>query len=217
MTTALKCPSCSAQMELTFIAPGDKAARCPYCGTLVDLPDGPRGGGPASGARRHAPAGAESSPGNVKERTTEVEEEKVGDGIRVRRSVRVSERVSSSVHEQTDTDDLFEEARRLLDQAGAHTQGESRSWTSSKVMREEAMFESGLEGLDEDTSAMLDEVQAMLRDMAGSGSTPDPTPSTKERTAAEPPHRERPSSAQAAERPGASRPLPWWKRLFRRG
>ena len=36
---ALLCPTCSGQMMLTEVRPGDKIAKCEYCNTIVDLPD----------------------------------------------------------------------------------------------------------------------------------------------------------------------------------
>ncbi len=33
------CHSCGAPMEVFYLSPGDKAARCHYCGREVDLPD----------------------------------------------------------------------------------------------------------------------------------------------------------------------------------
>jgi len=36
------CPHCGATLEVFFLAPGDKAARCPYCDLVIDLPDGER-------------------------------------------------------------------------------------------------------------------------------------------------------------------------------
>ncbi len=38
-STSLKCPSCSGQMKLAEVKPGDKIAICEYCNTTVDLPD----------------------------------------------------------------------------------------------------------------------------------------------------------------------------------
>lgn len=36
----MACPSCSGPMELKESKPGDKIAACPYCGKVIDLPDG---------------------------------------------------------------------------------------------------------------------------------------------------------------------------------
>lgn len=36
---ALICPTCSGQMMLTEVRPGDKIAKCGYCNTIVDLPE----------------------------------------------------------------------------------------------------------------------------------------------------------------------------------
>jgi len=38
----MRCPRCGGDVEIFFLAPGDKAARCRYCGTVVDLPDDDR-------------------------------------------------------------------------------------------------------------------------------------------------------------------------------
>lgn len=35
----LICPSCAGQMSLGEFRPGDKIARCNYCGKVIDLPD----------------------------------------------------------------------------------------------------------------------------------------------------------------------------------
>ncbi len=43
MPEILTCPACSGPMQLDEFRPGDKIARCPYCGKVVDLPDGPGG------------------------------------------------------------------------------------------------------------------------------------------------------------------------------
>jgi hypothetical protein len=58
------CPHCGAVLEITFLAPGDKAARCRYCDLVIDLPDG--------------------------EQTVTEEESVSPDGTRVKRRVEVS-------------------------------------------------------------------------------------------------------------------------------
>lgn len=35
------CSACGGPTEIIYVAPGDKAARCPYCGLVTDLPDDP--------------------------------------------------------------------------------------------------------------------------------------------------------------------------------
>ena len=66
----LICPRCSAAMELALFAPGDKIARCPYCGAVIDLDD--------------------PSPGG--EEVTEYEEETIGKDSVTRKKVRVVKR-----------------------------------------------------------------------------------------------------------------------------
>ncbi len=195
MNTPLKCPSCNAQMELSFLTPRDKIARCGYCGTVVDLPDGPAPTGPD--------ARATDRPGDVggatKEETTEVEQEKVGDGYRVRTTVRVTKRTSTTQVVDEDSRDLLDQARRLLEDAG----DQPLTWSSAKETRRKHVIVSP--GADVDLPAEMRQVLAELRtDMP-------PFPNTGEEA-----ERTTPATGAENEPRSESGTLPWWKRIFGR-
>lgn len=40
MASGSRCPRCGGDVEIFFLQPGDKAARCRFCGHVEDLPDG---------------------------------------------------------------------------------------------------------------------------------------------------------------------------------
>ncbi len=192
----LKCPSCHAQMTLEFVAPGDKVAKCPYCGTIVDLSEGAGGAWPGL---------EEGLPGAAHGKTTEVEEEEVGRGYRVRRVVRVTEHTAVSEELDGDAGRLLEEARQLL--AGSGRARSATSLSSARTTREEVVTTTSSPG-PLDPGILPDEVKELLSEMHGPLSRVDP--------------QESPPGAAGQEPPGrtGTRPVPasnkgsWWSRLF---
>ena len=126
-------------MKLEYFAPGDKAAKCPFCGAVVDLPDE---GGFVS-----------------KEKITEFEEQKKGLGYTVKRSVRVLERSNVETSEnEGSADELVNQVQDLFSQLQSRDLKTSGSTSSEKAFS--ATFTS-VDGGDE----LPESAKAMMRDM----------------------------------------------------
>ena len=112
-------------MNMEMLVPGDKIARCPYCSTVVDLPDEP------------AP--------NIK--TTEVEEEEHGQNYRIKRTVKVTEQVSHhTIGDPSQIDDLMENAFNGFD---------ARFSSATKEVRADSVGAIDLDSLPPEIAKMV--------------------------------------------------------------
>jgi hypothetical protein len=82
----LICPSCGGQMSLDEFKPGDKIAKCNYCGKVIDLPD--------------------TDDKDFKSTTTETESIEQGENYYRKTTTRVTRSVSSST-DFNQFEDLF--------------------------------------------------------------------------------------------------------------
>lgn len=154
MTTPY-CPHCGAVLEIVLLAPGDKAGRCKYCETVVDLPDGNR---------------------------VVTEEERVGpDGTRVRRRVEVSQSASGRMpdlmgHVNEMLAQVQEQARQGGVQGGVQGGGQG----SVHEVRHEHVEMSSHTSVQGDWEDMPPEVQGMLAgmgiDLSAAKPRPEPEP-----------------------------------------
>ena len=96
MSDPLRCPSCSGPMDIQYIKPNDKIARCPYCEKVVDLPDKALSG---------------------KKKITHIKQNETGKGFRKSRTVRVVESEFSKDYEAnaTSKEDVEKLMRRVAD------------------------------------------------------------------------------------------------------
>ena len=129
-----------------FFTPGDKVAKCPFCGAMVDLPDDKT---------------------ETKEKVTSFDEQKSGLGYQVKRSVRVVEKSNVSSRETNEAPaDLMNEVKDMMEKmqgrSGANVQTVTNN-DQSVVVTTMSDSRSG-DGMDLLEGDLPDDMKKMIAD-----------------------------------------------------
>jgi len=148
MAPDLKCGSCGAPMEITLFAPGDKIAKCPFCGTTVDLPDDQQ---------------------ETREKISEYNEHEQGEGYSKKRVVKITERSSTTtVNNENFADEMMDQLKHIMDDL---SHGRANAQTVSEDGQKVATFSSTTTTSSHDMMIDGDELdlprdfQSMMRDI----------------------------------------------------